>query len=237
MSDNKIVNVSKELENILKNAGTIHRNLMIKEDSDILRVKSPDNTLMMTAKLPAKMPGNFVIYDIMEFLSVLSLVDNAVMDMSDADIVRVTDASGETSIAYQYADERMISGYADKDLVPDEVLVEFDLSGEKITAAARASATLKLPNLAFIGDGENITFTALDSKMEAGSRSNSFSTKIGTTDKTFKIVFESEHLKMMPGNYRIRIGKRKGVLIAVFANKDQPVVYVVAVNATSEFTV
>lgn len=235
MSD-KNVQVSKELENVLKNAGTIHRNIMIKEGAEVLRVKSPDNTLMMTAKID-KFPGKFVIYDIMEFLSVLSLVDSPVMDLSDSGFVRVSDAKGEISINYQHADERMISGYVEKDLVPDEVLVEFDLGSDKMAAAYRASSTLKLPNLAFVGNGSDVSLTALDSKLEAGTRGNTFETKLGTTDKTFKIVFDSENLKMIAGDYRIKIGKRKDMLIALFVNKNLPIVYVMAVSDSSEFNV
>jgi hypothetical protein len=236
MSEDKMIVVSKDLENLLKNAGLIHRNLMIKEGADILRVKSPDNTLMMTAQLSAKMPGDLVIYDVIEFLSVLSLVDNPRMNMSDSNFVCITDESGEISINYQHADQRMITGYMDKDLVPDEVMVEFTMSNEKMSSAAKASSTLRLPNLAFLGDGEKVKLVALDSKLEEGTRGNTFSTTLGTTDKKFKAVFESEHLKMMPGDYVVKIAKKKGVLIALFVNKNQPVLYVMALSTNSEFT-
>lgn len=233
--ENKVIEVSKNFENLLKNAGTIHRNIMIKEGSDILRVTSSDNTLMMTAKMDCKLPNYFVIYDIMEFLSVLSLVNEAYLDMNEDSYVVIKDSKNEMAIKYQYADERMISGYMDKDLVPDEVLIEFDLNADKMKAAYRAANTLKLPNLAFVGDGENIEFIALDSKLEEGSLSNSFSSKLGTTDKTFNCVFDSEYFKMIEGDYQVQIGKRKEVLVALFANKSIPVVYVLALNTNSTF--
>jgi len=230
------VKVTKELFDILKNAGTIHRNVMIKKDSDILRVKSPDNTLMLTAKVGA-FPGNFVVYDIMELLSVLSLVESPLIEFVDDDFLSIQDQKGELAIKYHMADERMITGFSDRDLVPDEILVEFDLGNDKLVAAYRASATLKLPNLAFVGDGSDISFTALDVKLDTGSKGNSFKTKLCSSDKVFKIVFDSDNLKMLGGDYTVKIAKRKGSLIALFINKNQPIVYVMAVADSSEFNV
>jgi hypothetical protein len=231
----KTIEMTNELVNILKNAGNISRNIMIKENDNHIRVKSADRTLMMSAEVE-KFPNNFFIYDILDFLSVASLVSDPVIDLNDEKFIKITDKESNTVINYQQADQRMVeSSYVSKDLVPDEVLTEFDITQQSINATSKAAATMRLPNIAFVADGNKVTVDAIDVKLEHGTKGNTFSTKITDTGKTFKLIFESDHFKLIGGDYLVQIAKKNNMLIAIFTNKSRPVKYVIAVSSESVY--
>jgi len=84
------------------------------------------------------------------------------------------------------------------------------------------------PNFVFESDGDTITFTATDVKDDAADQST---IEIGSGNGTkFKVVMKVENFKLMDGSYDIAIAK-KG--LAQFKNKDAPIVYYIAIEATA----
>ena len=61
---------------------------------------------------------------------------------------------------------------------------------------------------------------------------NSTSIVVGTTDKTFRFIFNTENFKMLPGNYEVSI-TAKG--LSHFKNTKDPVEYWIATEAGSKY--
>jgi hypothetical protein len=90
----------------------------------------------------------------------------------------------------------------------------------------KALSVLGLPEIAIVGDGENISLQAIDTKNPA----DTFSITVGQSSNVFRAIFKSENLKIMDGDYTVSISS-KG--ISQFVGTE--VSYWIAVEATSTF--
>ena len=68
----------------------------------------------------------------------------------------------------------------------------------------KASSVYQLPDLAAIGNGEEITLVVRDKKND---NSNEFALTVGKTDKTFEFNFKIENIKLIPGSYDVVISR------------------------------
>ena len=93
----------------------------------------------------------------------------------------------------------------------------------------KLSGILGLPNIAVVGDGTEISLSALDVK---NNESDNFSIKVGETSSNFKMIFNTENLKMVPGNYDVAISS-KG--ISHFKHVTDQIEYWIATEAGSKY--
>ena len=80
---------------VLKNYSTINPNIVITEGYQLKTISVARNVLS-TVELAEKFPQSFGIYDLNEFLNVLSLVDSPRLKF-EKDYVTVSDSTGSTS--------------------------------------------------------------------------------------------------------------------------------------------
>ena len=83
-----------------------------------------------------------------------------------------------------------------------------------------------LPQLAFVGDGENVSVQAINSE---DPTSDVFKiTNLGETDRVFRAIYKVENLKIVPGEYTVDIAERG---ISLF--KGEGIEYFVAIEKNS----
>ena len=92
---------------VLKNYATINPNIVITEGNVIKTVSEAKNVLS-SVELDVTFPQTFGIYELSEFLSVLSLVDSPRLKFEDT-YVLVTDNAGRSRIKYFYSDIDMLT--------------------------------------------------------------------------------------------------------------------------------
>lgn len=76
------MNLSNDTLNVLKNFATINPNLVFKPGQK-LKTISESKTILATAEIVEDFPKEFGVYDLNEFLSVLSLIDNPTLEFED----------------------------------------------------------------------------------------------------------------------------------------------------------
>jgi hypothetical protein len=86
-----------------------------------------------------------------------------------------------------------------------------------------------LPDLAAIGDGEQIVLSVRDKKND---NSNEFSLIVGKTDKSFEFNFKIENIKLIPGSYDVVISKK---LLSKFTNHSYNLDYYIALEPDSTY--
>jgi hypothetical protein len=91
----------------------------------------------------------------------------------------------------------------------------------------KAMGVLHLPEIAVTGNGSDMFVEAIDSKNPS---SDSYKIQVGSTERNFKMIFKSENIKIMNGDYDVEISSRG---IAHFNN--QTVDYWIATEAASTF--
>jgi len=186
---------------VLKNFAKINPSIVIQE-GNTLKTISPSKTIMAKANVPTQFGQRFAIYNLDRFISTLSLFNEPELKFSEK-FVDIGDNNKSTH--YTYADESTITKVPEKEITLPSVDVSFRLTNENLKDVEKASGVLQLPEIVVSGDGSKVYLQAADTKNPSG---DIYSIAIGETDKTFKAIFKSENIKIIPGDYDVSICSR-----------------------------
>lgn len=218
------MNLSKETINILKNYSTISPNILIQEGS-VLKTKSVQNTIFSSVTLPDTFPLDFGIYDLTEFLGVLTLFNNPDLEFSEK-FVKISE--GDTSIKYFSADRSVLS-YPKQEIVFPTPDIEFVLSAETLSLINKTASVLRVPDVSFVGSDGELKIIVTDKR---NATSNAFEVKIGDTDSSFCVNFKVEMMKLITSEYRVEISSKK---ISKFISSNSDLIYYIGVESDSVF--
>jgi hypothetical protein len=216
--------LSKDTVNLFKNFSGINSNILLKAGSEISTISAQKNVMSDTT-VTETFPSDFGIYDLNEFLGAMSLFDDPELEFSSK---FVTIKEGGNSIKYFAADPSVLTIPSKKITFPDAE-IEFTLTTTMLNMIHRTASVLRATDLSIVGDGERITVQVGDKKNATG---NTYSSHVGSTDKTFQANLKVENMKMLPGDYLVSISSKK---ISRFKATSSNLVYYVAVEADSTF--
>lgn len=219
------MNLSKETLTLIKNFSTINGSLMLKEGSKLSTISEAKN-VMAHSTITESFPSDFGIYDVNEFLGVVSLFDNPQLDFSEK-YVTISDG-GNSKIKYYAAGDGVVKS-APATIKFPEADVTFDLDESQLARIIRAAGVVKAQDVSVRGDGERLQVVVSDKKNDT---SNAYEVNIGETDKTFSANLKIENLKMLPGDYSVEVSSKK---ISKFTHKTLDLTYFVAIEADSNF--
>ena len=213
--------LSAKTINVLKNFSTINPSIVLKPGTTVATI-SPNKTIMARATVPDNFSGTYGIYALNRFISALSLFESADIEFG-GESARIS--SNNRSIVYHYSDPSVIMVPPEREIKLPSVDVEFRLTNKDIQTVMKALGVLGLPEIAVVGDGSTVSLQAVDTK--AGS-ADTYSIDVGETDKAFRAIFRAENMKMMDGDYTVRLSS-KG--ISLFVGMD--IEYWIAIESTS----
>ena len=216
--------LSKETLMLIKNYASINSNLLLKPGNK-LATKEPTGKIFSTSPIVEDFPIQFPIYDVNEFLSVYSLFENPNVDFNEK-FLTITD--GNASIKFFAAALETLVIPPDRGVNFGDIIVEFDLPASLLNTLLKTAPILKVQDISILGDGTTTSIIIADKK---NPTSNSYSTAVGTTSKVFKVNVSALNLKMMSGDYVVKISQ-KGVQ---FVSKSSSLVYYVAIELDSVF--
>lgn len=216
--------LSKDTLGVFKNFATINSNLTLRVGKKLTTISAHKN-IMAEAVVSEEFPSDFGIYDLNEFLGALSLFESPDLTFTDK---YVTIKEGKNGIRYFAANQSVLTAVPTIKQFPSAD-IEFDLTGQMLGQIQRVSSILKVADFSVVGDGSTISINVGDKSNPTG---NSFESELGVTDKTFKVNFKVENLKMMSGDYRVSIGGKK---ISRFQATNQQLMYYVAIELDSTF--
>jgi hypothetical protein len=219
-----MMKLSDQTVEVLQNFSSINQSLLFKKGSK-LRTVSPQKTVLAEVEVGDVFAQDFGIYDLGQFLSALSLIEDPDLDLGDNGMT-IGDGNG-TALAYRYADPSMIVTPPEKALTLPDVNATFTLSDENLKSVLQAARVLGVPEIIVKGEDGKITISAGDSK---NSSMNSFNKTVGSTDEEFEHVFKVDNMKMMVLEYNVEISS-KG--ISKFSTADGRVTYFVATESRS----
>ena len=213
---------------VLKNYATINPNVVINE-GNVLKTISEAKNVLSSAELGDTFPKTFGIYDLNEFLNVLSLVDSPNLKFED-NYVLVSDGSGRTRIKYFYSDIDMLT-VPSKDIIMPEAEVSFSFDRETLSRVKRAASVLGQTELSVSVINNVLSLSVVD---QNDKTSNVFSIDVDGTYKNenFNYVFNISNLKMIDDDYRVDISSK---LISHFVNEQSGIQYWVALEKTSTY--
>jgi len=220
--------LNKVTHDILKNFSEINTNILIKPGNELNTISTMRN-IFAKATITESFDNEFGIYDLNEFLSVVSSLDKPSLTLKDKYMTISTEGS-KSKAKYFYSDPSVIVS-PQKDVTMPESDVTFSLSESNLTQLQKMAAILKAPDLALVGvKGGDVVLKVCDKKNDT---SNKFDIVVGenaTADYTF--YFKVENLKMMAGDYDVAVSSRS---ISHFKNTKLPIQYWIALEPDSVF--
>ena len=220
--------ISDNTKEILKNFSEINPNLMITPGKTIKTISTMKN-ILATAGVEEDFPQDIAIYDLSEFLGMMSLFSKPTFTF-DEKFMTINEEGTSTKSKYFFADASILTT-PQKDVKMPETEVEFTLTEADLIKVKKAAAMLQLPDISVKSNDGDIMMSAIDKKNETA---NTYGVKVGVcdTNKSFDFHFKTEHLKMLPGDYNVYISSK---LISNFRHKNKTLQYWVALENTSKY--
>ena len=176
--------LSESTINVLKNFSNINSGMLIKS-GNIIRTISKQQNVLGKATVTESFDSDFVIYDLNRFLGLVGSLTDPEIVINDA-AKNLTIKSGSSKTTYGLSDESMIVAPPAKEIKVENAEVNFRLTKDDLNQVLKLSGILGLPNIAVVGDGSEISISALDVK---NTDSDNFSIKVGETSSNFKMIF------------------------------------------------
>lgn len=216
---------------VLKNFGSINSGIFLKQGK-VVKTVSPGKNILAQATVTDEIPNDFGIYDVNEFLSVVSLHKNDLELNFDSKNVVISGLKGRSKIKYRACDESMIVTPPEKELQMPKAEIEFDLSAEDFRWIMDAANVLGSPQICVESDGDSITINTLDTSNDS-AHTESLTLETAGTGSKYKMIFKTENIsKVLPGPYEVKISSQG---ISHFKCKGVPVEYWITTEVGSSF--
>lgn len=217
--------LSKETLSLIKNFASINGSLLLKKGNKLTTIAEGKN-VVADVTIKETFPVDFGIYDLNEFLSVISLFPTTDLEFTEK-FVLVSDG-GKSKIKYFAAGEGIVKG-APATIKFPSADITFELKAADLAMILRTSSALKSSDVAIVGIDGELRVVVAD---KANDTSNAYEVVLGKTDEEFKANLKVENLKMLPGDYKVSLSKKR---ISKFESTSTDLTYFVAVEGDSTF--
>ena len=222
--------LSNETLSVLKNFASINQGILFKPGKTIRTISTHKN-ILAEAVVNEEIPKEFGVYDLNNFLSVLSLhKDDPVIDFDDSNVL-ISGLQGRSKIKYRFCAPNMIVTAPEKNLELNNPEIKFDFSAEDFDWILRTANVLSSPHIAVESDGKKVFVTAFDVQNDS-AHTESLEVDSSKNGDKYKMLFKTENMKMLTGGYTVTISS-KG--IAHFKHKTMNIQYWIATEAGSKY--
>ena len=220
--------ISTKTLDILKNFSEINQSILIKKGSTIKTVSIQQN-ILAHAKVEESFSQDFAIYQLNEFIGVLTTMSNPDLTFHDK-YVMLSQENGACT-KYFYAEPSVVIS-PEKDIIMPSEDINFTLLEKQYNDLLKMSSILQLNDICLKGCSKSDKiFLAVTNKKN--DTSNDYSVQVGEgVDEPFKMYFKTENLKMVAGDYNVHISS-KG--ISHFENKTIKLDYWIALEPDSNY--
>ena len=220
--------LNQTTQDILKNFSEINTNILIKPGSELNTISTMKN-ILAKATINESFDSEFGIYDLNEFLSVVSSLDKPELTLNEKHLTISAEGS-RSKVKYFYSDPSVIVSPT-KEVNMPESDVTFSLSESNLAQLRKMAAILSSPDLALIGTkGSDVVLKVCDKKNDTSNKFDIIVGENATANYTF--YFKVENLKMMNGDYDVAVSSKS---IAHFTNTKLPIEYWIALEPDSVF--
>ena len=204
---------------LLKNFAGINQNILIEEGKNI-RTMSTMKNILASSPVTEEFPRDVGIYDLNEFLGVLSMAKDADIQFEDS---HMTVQSGKPKIKYMYSDPSILTVPPQTFNAPEEDRM-FRIDKAELHNILKASAVMQLPDITLVD--RNLTATDLKN-----TTSNNYTIELEGSFplREHRLHWKAENLKMVPDSYRVGVSETANV--SHWVNGDTGLDYWIAMEA------
>jgi hypothetical protein len=184
---------------ILTSFSNINKSIMIKKGNVIKTMPEVNNSPTVKAIIEDEFPVDFAIYEFKKFLQILSLFEEPELNFQ-SDRVEITDKTSK-KMTFHYDNPSFVTDpNYEKDFKLPSVDETFTISYDVIMDVIKASKLTGKNDIAFQGK-DGILYITTVSK----NNKDDLSIEIGTTTKTFKMIFEISDFNMIKTQYDVEL--------------------------------
>jgi hypothetical protein len=222
--------LSKETIGILKNFGAINQGILFKKGKKLKTVSSHKN-ILAEVDIAEEIPAEFGVYDLNNFMSVVSLhKDDPTFEFDEKHVI-ICGNKGRSKIKYRFCVPTMLVIPPEKQIAMPEAEINFEFSSEDFDWVMRAASVLSSPQIAVESDGTTVSILTVDLQNDS-AHTDALELCKGNGDK-YRMVFKTENIsKIMMGDYDVSISS-KGV--SHFKSKTQSLQYWITTEIGSNF--
>jgi len=213
---------------VLQNFASLNPNFIAREEN-VFNSISAAKTILGEATVDQTFPRRFGLYDLGEFLSIISILPDHNLEFHDKYVV-ISDNTGLNSCKYFYASEEILS-FTDKTIsIPDEVAT-CSINWATIQKLHRAASALGHDKVDFLPNENGFMLSVVDHN---DPTSNSFDVIVpGTCEsKDFRFTFQIANFKMMEGDYEVKISSK---MISEWKKTTDEIKYTIALDKSSTY--
>ena len=190
---------------ILKNFSEINSGMHFRS-GQIVRTISAQKSILAQAKISETVERDFSIYDMNNFLSVISSHPDGVEIEIGEKNATIIGNSGRSKISYRFCDANMIVVAPDKDIVLSDPEISFNLSEEDYGWIRKIAGILQSPHIVIESTGDKVYISTRDMNNDSA---HSDSLEIGDGNgSTYKMIFRTEYFRFIPGAYSVQISSK-----------------------------
>ena len=132
--------LSSQTLNVLKNYASINQGIVFKKGNTISTMSAQKN-ILSEATIPDEIPQGFGIYDLNNFLSVVSLNKDPEIEFDEKNAI-IKSLNGRSKIKYRFTEASMIVTPPEKKITLPSVDATFTLTEEDFAWIQKTSAVL-----------------------------------------------------------------------------------------------
>ena len=216
--------LSEATTNVLKNFSDINQNILVKQGNKLNTMSTMKN-IIGEAQIEESFEREFGIYDLNEFLGVMSLGNDPDLLFEDDSFVKVK--SGNSTTKYFFSDPSILVTTPES-FTPPETDCTFRISQDELTAVHKACAVLQLPDVVIRNDNGTAVIVATDLK---NTTSHEHRIELNSIDFPANFHFKIDNLKMIGGGYDMSVASDKNV--SRWTHQTKEIEYWIALEATS----
>jgi hypothetical protein len=223
--------ISSKTMTLLQSFGQISPNLLVKVGNK-LATRNAVNSIQARAVVDEKFTKQFAIYDLSQFLTLLSLSSSPDIEFHDK-YLEINHGDGRTH-AFYYADESLVTSPAEN---PPQLehLYSFNISAADINMIIKTASVVSATMLNIVSKNGKVMLTVNDPK---NSTAHSFSQPLGESDISFDVKLSIDSFKIVPGEYKVYIShataKTGKVLVFYFESITSELTYLIAADTMSK---
>lgn len=208
---------------IFKNFSGINQNILVRP-GNVLSTVSEGKNILARANVAETFPREFAIYDLTNMINVINVWDDVDIDFQEGFFKVEKD---NKRFRYNYADPSVVTSAPDKEL-EIEPFFTFDLSANAIAEVQKAASVLAAPTFRIHSENGAVSITVGD---PSNTGANTFDEDLSlSSDSDFDCRLKVENIKILPGDYTVRLGKKKAMH---FQHKSLDLQYWLAMEPSS----
>lgn len=206
--------INEKTLTVLQNFANINPNIMF-DGTNVVKTMSEARNIVAKTTLSSAPEKSFGIYDLSEFLSTLSLLQDPTLKFEDK-YVTIGSSSGRSRIKYFYSNPEMLT-YPQKEIIMPQTTISFELTPETLASIKKAASTLGHEDLKIVSNNGSLELIVCE---HGNSTANTFTIDVaGDYDKNakFEFLFKIPNLKLLSRTYTVEISEK---LISKFTSND-----------------